>query len=395
MGVKLRLMGFFLVLSFFLGCSIGDESTQSRLPLPTDGERNILVSMVGLFSLLIRASFPNREQFAIGDDFSNARPYIEVVRSDGEWKSSSSSIFGVAGTIDYLVHFPIGWSLRKPYGFFDGGFGVFSSDLVFPRGVNASNVPYALDFSKLGMEVHNSGFGDAKKYVITSDDLFQTYFVLGPFEQECRFSGRKANFSVVFGKGKGNGSFCKNIIAMASYYTEEFGDAQRMGHSYEIGFFPARAYSSYHFGFYYLDSDYELIAHELFHAWEPLDKCSGTKLEEEFFASYMQVEAQYKAKILDWGERDALFKEKYSRLRPYPAAYFSLSDNELVSLRKQNATAYSDLVYLRGSIIGWLMEREGMPPEKMFNEHVETGNCTKLSETILHFNKVLLDGLEK
>ncbi len=352
---------------------------------------NISIIMLNASTLRINASSSDMTNFNIGDDFSNAYRYLEIVGGVGEWKASSSSVSGTAANIEYLAHFPIGWSRENPYGFLSGSFGAVSADILFPRG-DKVNATYHLDFTNLGMGVHNSGFGDSKTYALSGDELFETYFVFGPFTADCEFLEGGAHVKVLSGGGKTiNTSVCKNIKALFSYYAAEFGKPEQMLPSYEIGLFPARSYSSLNSGFYYPWPYYEFIAHELFHKWEPSANCTQETLVREGLASYMQVHAQYKAGILTHKEREALFDQKQALVSSLPSEYFSLSGEGLINLRKRNASAYSAIIYSRGALVWELMKQDGVMPEDSFRGYLQTKNCTILPFLVSTYDRKLLE----
>jgi hypothetical protein len=375
-----------IFLSAAAGCSDGSGD------FPAMNAWEISVTKPNSSALMIEASSGTKEPFAIGDDFSNARRYLEMIDSDGEWNATLSSVSGLASSITYRVHFPIEWGGGTPYGMLSEEFGVASANFLFPRSDDRQRA-YHLDFLKVGMNVHNSGFGDAKTYDLSEEDLFETYFVLGKVESDCAFSEGSREFRVVFGgEKKSSEDVCSNIRALLSYYTDQFGQPEEALQSYEIGFFPARAYSTLRSGFYFPKADYEFIAHELFHLWEPADKCRGNKVMEEMFASYFQVEAQYGAGIIGLDERNRLFEQKQMQLSAIAQEYLSFSDDKLVELRKRNASAYSTLVYSRGGLIGEMMQKEGALSKVLFWRD-EGENCPSLYSMVEEYGRRLNEGI--
>jgi hypothetical protein len=367
------------------GCALGESAN------PPAAGWSISIEKLNSSALLVTASSPSAKQFIIGDDFSNARRYIEVIHSDGKINESASSVTGYGSRIAYLAHFPIGWSPKNPYGVLSDSFGVVPASFLFPRSEEQQEW-YRLDFFGMGMDVHNSGFGDGEEYVLPKDELFETHFVFGLFQRECSFSVGNVGFNIISGGGKRiNDSVCENIRKIAKYYQEEFGLPEQILPSYEIGFFPARSYSSLHSGIYYPEVDYEWLAHEMFHLWEPEDKCRGSKLQEEMPASYMQVHAQYEAGIIDRMTRDNLFEQKRLQLAALPKEWLSLPDGELVELRKRNASAYSTLVYSRGALMGEMMEERGNSPVDLFRHYLKERRCSVLFSLADEYGKKLVD----
>ncbi len=353
-------------------------------------------------SLLLRLEIGSyNNSLYMADPFSNAREYIEIL----SFQNGINNVFNYSNflfsskrnsdsnSLDYIAVFPIFWgSPKAPYAYFSDDFGVSESLFLFFKQDDYNF--YDIDFSDSGLKVFNSGYGNGTRFLLQRDELFQTYFVFGNYTS-CSKNYNDFNVNILFGGGfEKNDSFCDQVYSIFEYYYKEFGRPVRLRANYTIGFFPAKCFMSSASGFFRNSFDLSIIAHELFHLWQPeWYNCSNDLLYREGLASFMQYYSLYKVGIIDQTTLENTFIQKLDELRKIPDLnlLYNLNQSELIKLRKVSPLIYGTLVYGKGALLWNEINKSGVPINDEFNRFLKTKDCLTISTLVSRYENKVYD----
>ena len=332
-------------------------------------------------SFLIRVNSANyRGKLSIGDSFSNTHTFFKVISEDNK-KNDYLEYSG--GYLEYIIQFPIFWI--EPYAYFSKNVGVSESTFLFVRPISGKAY-FSIDFSDLNISVYNSLAGSNKKFYLSQEQLFNSYFVFGNYTS-CFQNHMDINLTIIFGEIDTNVSLCHHINLLFDYYYKNFGNPFKIHNisyiprDYTIGFFPATSFSSLYSGFFRSSLNLDMISHELFHLWEPNDvTCSNVLLFRESLASFMQIYSLYEVGLITNETMENIFSEKLKKYTNSVNNSKYYSEQELFELRKTDDDLYYILVYYRGSLIWKQIQDSGISVVELYKKYLTSNNCSEISD---------------
>ena len=276
----------------------------------------------------------------------------------------------------YYLHFPIYWFEQQPYAVFDGNQGIVPSSLLFFRPSSSGDANYSIQFAP-PLKATNSAFGKSERFVLLGEELFETYFVFGNYVERCFVDDEMVRLHVIADKDTlWESGYCSSLRSLWYYYLSEFGTPITLNGQATIAFFNAKSLGSSHSGFYAPRVDMPYIAHEMFHMWQD-EKCSNDLFFKEGLATYMQVDALQKARIIDEDERNKIledFKKALLSVDNLDSAYFYSKEN-LYALREESPQSYQALVYFKGALLWEMLSNKGYDVNQLFRQYQSRGDC--------------------
>lgn len=333
-------------------------------------------------------------EFRIADSFSMVEDYIDILSFQGNGFGYSDFVLSTekadgSGLVEYVINFPVvGWGMRN-YSWFNDDFGVAESRFLFFRPEFFDGY-YYIDFSDLNMSVFNSAYGASPAFFLKEGQLMDTYFVFGNYSY-CGGGYDDFYFNILFGGGIGkNDSVCKVVYSVFDYYYREFGKPVRLKANYTVGFFPAKGYCSLSSGFFWNGFDFEAIAHEMFHLWQPgWYNCSKELLYKEGLAVFMQYHSLHELCVISDAFMEKTFHDMMDAVRDLPnlESLYYLNKSDLFELRETNPRIYYALVYYKGALIWKGIHDSGVLVGDEFRGYLRTGDCSSISDLISRFEK--------
>lgn len=363
--------------------------------IPGNDVLNFSVARFNSSALLSRFRVKgNNVEFRIADDFSMAEDYIDILSFEGSgFRYSDFTLSaekgGGSGLLEYVINFPaVAWGLRN-YSWFEDGSGVAESSFLFFRPDYLGGY-YYIDFSGMNVGVFNSAYGAGPAFFLKEDQLMDTYFVFGNYSLCCR---KYDDFclNILFGGGiEKNDSVCDSVYSVFDYYYREFGKPFRLKANYTVGFFPAKCYCSLSSGFFWNGFDFEAIAHEMFHLWQPRwYNCSKDLLYKEGLAVFMQYHSLHELGMVDDEFMEGVSDDMIDGIRGLPdlESLYYLNKSELYELRETDPYKYKVLVYYKGCLIWKSIHDSGILVGDEFRKYLRSGNCSSISDLILRFEE--------
>lgn len=395
-SIRIHVFFFILVIIgilIILGNEIGQQATENILKIEVYGR--------DYSSLIMKLrNYEEESILTISHSFSNSNDYIGILnpklnfnKDNGKYPFLDTQPYNQSMG-DYIVYFPIYWSKNSPISIFSERFGITESLFLFPQSEQTQS--YEIDFSYLDMDVFNSIQGSKKKFLLSKDDLFDSYFIFGSYLNRC--SKDYDDFKVSLLSSEEfiwNDSFCSDIFLIFDFFYNEFGKPINIRSNYIITYSSAKSFNAMGSGIFDNKFNRNFMAHELFHLYIDEANCVDSLLYREGMATYMQYYSQFKSGIKNEKFLEKVFANLFSelsRLKDLNSLYYK-DASELLEVRRNNSRTYSLLIYQKGALIWKKIQDSGISVIDLFENTLQQNDCDEINRLFLNFENELYQDL--